>query len=124
MLGGGILSVITRRAASGSIPLRLSNGFPGVLGAGVKAGFGGWGRGRLGFVEQRLLGGWGRRSCRTTLRLLLRLGCRGRRRRLRCRLRRSGRNGWAGSFHGLQLLQGLAIERRVGRLSSATLVRR
>src|ERR1700722_8751121 len=118
MLGGGILPVVTRRAASGCISFRLANGLAGVLRTGVKAGFGSWGGGRLGLVQQRLLGWWrGWRSCRTGLRLLLRLSRGG-------GLRRSGWNGRARFFHSLQLPQGLAIERRVGRLRRAILVRR
>jgi hypothetical protein len=54
------------------------------------------------------------------LRLLLRLGCRG---LLGCWLRGGGLR-WAGPFHSLQLPQSLAIERGVGRLRDAILIRR
>ena len=127
MLGGGILSVVTGGAAArilSSIPFRLADGISGILRAAVKVGPGGWGGRRLRLIEQRLLRGWrrGRRRCRAGLRLLL--GCRGWRSRLRGgRLRGDGLRR-ARPAHGLQLLQGLAIERRMGRFGDAVLIRK
>ncbi len=127
MLGRSVLSVVAGGPTRilGSAAFRLANSISCGRGAGIETGPGGGSGHWLGFTKHRLLGwGWGRRCWGPGLRLLLGSWCGGLRRRLRgCGLRRC-RLWRTGTAHRLQLLQSLAIKRRMCRLRNAILVRR